>query len=331
MADGEPAIDATKATTLAKATAPRARRLAVMIGPPVLLALGVAAAYGLNAGYVATDNAYVRQAMIPVSPEVGGRIVEVAVRENQRVAKGDLLFRIDPEPYRIAAAQADATIAAAQVKVESMARDLAASEVEVAARREDVAFFSEDYRRQAALLKAGYATRARLQSAEHALEDARGRLSVALAEVAKKRADMSNGPAAPQTNPAILAGEAQKARALMDLRRTELRAPASGLVAQADRLKAGTTITQGLPALTIVVDGSSWIEANFKETDLKNMRPGQPVAVKIDAYPGVKLTGRVASIGAGTGSEFSVLPSQNASGNWVKVTQRVPVRIAIDG
>lgn len=330
MADGEPAINAMKTRPLAATRSPRAR-LALMFGPPALLALGVAAAYALNAGFVSTDNAYIQQTMIPVSPEVGGRIVEAPIRENQRVAAGELLFRIDPEPFRIAAAQADATIAAAQVKVVSMERDLGASEAEVRALREDVAFYMQDYRRQAELLKAGYATRSRLQTAEHALEDARGRLSVAVAEAAKKRADLSNGPAAPQSNPAVLAGEVQKAKAMMDLRRTEVRAPAAGVVAQADRLKVGSTITQGLPALTIVVADRSWIEANFKETDLRRMRPGQPVRVKIDAYPELTLRGRVASIGAGTGSEFSVLPAQNANGNWVKVTQRVPVRIAIDG
>jgi membrane fusion protein (multidrug efflux system) len=114
------------------------------------------------------------------------------------------------------------------------------------------------------------------------------------------------------------------------LRRTEVRAPVAGRIAEADRLQPGQLLLPNLPVLTLVEDGSSYIEANFKETDLDDMRVGQPAEIRLDAYPGLVLKGHVASIGAGTGSEFSVLPAQNATGNWVKVTQRVPVRIAID-
>ena len=143
------------------------------------------------------------------------------------------------------------------------------------------------------------------------------------------RAALTTGAAAPGINPGVLSGQAQRDKALFDLGKTEVRAPASGIVSQAERLQFGQMMVQGLPALTIVTDGNGWVEANFKETDLANMRVGQPAEIRFDAYPKLKLKGRVASIGAGTGSEFSVLPAQNASGNWVKVTQRVPVRIAI--
>ena len=128
----------------------------------------------------------------------------------------------------------------------------------------------------------------------------------------------------------MLAAQAQRRKAMLDLSRTEVRAPVSGTISQADRLQLGQMMTVGLPALTIVVSDNSWVEANFKETDLAHMRVGQPAELTFDAYPDCRLTGHVASIGAGTGSEFSVLPAQNANGNWVKVTQRVPVRIAID-
>jgi membrane fusion protein, multidrug efflux system len=231
---------------------------------------------------------------------------------------------IDPEPYKIAIAQAEASIAAAQVKVVTLETDLGNSGVDIQAARDDVAFFTEEYKRQSALMQSGFTTKARLQAAEHALSTARSKLASAEAD-----AKMARAALAPGVNPGVLAGQVQRDKALLDLSKTEVRAPASGIVSQADRLQFGQMMVQGLPALTIVTDGNGWVEANFKETDLGKMRVGQPAEVSFDAYPGLKVKGRVASIGAGTGSEFSVLPAQNASGNWVKVTQRVPVRIQI--
>lgn len=304
-------------------------RLALMASVPTVLLAGGIAYYIANDHYVSTDNAYVQQDKISISSEVGGRIVEVAVRENQPVKQGDLLFRIDPEPYRIAIAQADAAIAAAQVRVSSLQTEYQATGVDIDSAREDVAFYEKEYQRQSALMQDGFTTRARLQAAEHALSDARSRVATAQAEAAKARAALATGPAAPGINPAVKAGQAQRDQALLSLARTEVRAPAAGIVSQADRLQVGQMMVQGLPGVTIVASDKSWVEANFKETDLAHMQVGQPAEITFDAYPELKLRGKVASIGAGTGSEFSVLPAQNANGNWVKVTQRVPVRIAI--
>ncbi len=144
------------------------------------------------------------------------------------------------------------------------------------------------------------------------------------------RARLANGPAVPGVNPQIAAAQASRANAELALRRTEVRAPAAGRIAQAERLQVGQQVVPNLPVLTLVREGSTYVEANFKETDLADMRVGQRAEVHFDAFPDVVLKGHVASIGAGTGSEFSVLPAQNATGNWVKVTQRVPVRIALD-
>jgi membrane fusion protein (multidrug efflux system) len=253
----------------------------------------------------------------------------VAVHENDVVNAGDLLFRIDPAPYRIAIEQADAAIAAAQVRVSSLQTEYQTTGVDIESAREDVAFYEKEYQRQSALMQAGFTTRARLQAAEHALSDARSRVASAQANATKARAALATGSAAPGVNPAIKAGQAQREQALLNLARTEVRAPVSGVVSQADRLQLGQMMVQGLPGVTIVASNRSWIEANFKETDLAHMRVGQPAEITFDAYPELKLRGKVSSIGAGTGSEFSVLPAQNANGNWVKVTQRVPVRIAI--
>ena len=326
MADADPHID-VRANAAAKPR--RFARLALLGSVPILLAVGATAYYISNDHYVSTDNAYVQQDKVSISAEVGGRIIDVAVHENDVVNAGDLLFRIDPAPYRIAIEQADATIAAAQVRVSSLQTEYQTTGVDIESAREDVAFYEKEYQRQSALMQDGFTTRARLQAAEHALSDARSRVASAQANATKARAALATGSAVPGINPAIKAGQAQREQALLNLSRTEIRAPVAGVVSQADRLQPGQMMVQGLPGVTIVASNKSWIEANFKETDLAHMRVGQPAEITFDAYPELKVRGKVSSIGAGTGSEFSVLPAQNANGNWVKVTQRVPVRIAI--
>jgi membrane fusion protein (multidrug efflux system) len=164
------------------------------------------------------------------------------------------------------------------------------------------------------------------------LKEARARLAAAQAESARAQAAVAGSAGRPiDAHPEVMEAIAKRDKAALDLARTTVRAPRAGIVSQTDRLQVGQVAAAGLPMVSLVGGQGIWIEANYKETDLANMAVGQPATIELDAYPDLELKGRVASIGAGTGSEFSVLPAQNASGNWVKVTQRVPVRIAIEG
>jgi len=329
MAEADPQIAGTDATEAAPARR-RWGRIAAMVSLPLLLlAGGVLYWQGLQ-GKVTTDNAYVKQDMVAVGAEVGGRIVEVNVREDQRVAVGDLLFRIDPEPFQIEIARADAAIASAQANLTALSNDSDLIGADIGAAREDIAFARSKLVRQEELWERGFTTRADLDAARHAVAMAEESLRQAQARQTEARARLARGAAVPDRNPQVAIAEAQKASAGLELRRTEVRAPVAGRVAQADRLQTGQQIVPSLPVVTLVAEDSTYVEANFKETELDAMRPGQRAEVRFDAYPGVVLRGHVVSIGAGTGSQFSVLPAQNATGNWVKVTQRVPVRIALD-
>jgi len=305
-------------------------RLLLMLSVPLALLVGGLLYWQGLQGKVSTDNAYVQQDMVAVSAEVGGKIVEVMVQEDQQVAAGDLLFRIDAEPYELQIAQANAAIASAQANVTALASSADLSGADIAAAREDIAFAQSRFERQQQLMERGFTTKADYDAAQHAVAQAEEELRQAQARQVAARAMLAEGPAVPGKNPQVAAAEAQRAGAQLSLRRTEVRAPAAGRVSQADRLQIGQQLLPNLPVLTLVETGTSYVEANFKETDLDEMAVGQRAEVRLDAYPDVALAGHVASIGAGTGSEFSVLPAQNATGNWVKVTQRVPVRIALD-
>jgi membrane fusion protein (multidrug efflux system) len=273
----------------------------MLLGPVVVIAIGLYF-WLASGGSVSTDNAYVQQDKISISSDVSGRAAEVAVAESQKVKKGDVLIRIYPLPFQIALDQAD-----------------------VAGKREAVEFARIDMKRQQDLLKDGFTTRARLQSAEHTLNQAQSELAAALSDASSARtaANVSG------THPLILAAMAQRDKAALDLARTVILAPADGVASQTEKVQPGQIIISGVPTLSLVVSDRRYVEANFKETDLEKMRVGQPATIKLDAYPSRPIKGRVESIGAGTGSEFSVLPAQNATGNWVKVVQRVPVRIAL--
>jgi len=312
--------------TLAAKAPNRWRRPVLMLIGPVLVA-GVGLWFWLGSGdSVATDNAYVQQDKVSISSDINGRVAEVLVRESQSVKRGDVLIRIAPQPFQITLDQANASVAEARLQVAGLREGTIGKDADVTGKREAVAFARIDLKRQQDLLKDGFTTRARLQMAEHALSQAESDLAGAQSAAASARTAANVAG----THPLILAALAQRDRAALDMARTTLRAPADGVASQTDKVQPGQMIIAGMPTLSLVISKRRYVEANFKETDLEKMRIGQPATIKLDAYPSQPLKGHVESIGAGTGSEFSVLPAQNATGNWVKVVQRVPVRIAID-
>jgi membrane fusion protein (multidrug efflux system) len=316
-----PAVDAAPRTVTK-----RGLRTVLMLIVPALLLIG-GAYYWLSGGdSVSTDNAQVKQDIVSVSAQVNGPIVEVLVRNGDHVKRGQLLYRIDPAPFRVALEQAQAQLAAAKLSTTQLRTQAAGTGADIVGEQANLAIKRNALGRQQALLKQGFTTRADY-------EDALNEVKTAEQDLADARARAANAHAAlaPGEQPSIAQAQAAVDKARLDLSRTEVRAPMDGTIANADRLQVGQMAVQGLGMLSLVHSQNAWVEANFKEKDVGRMIPGEKAKIKIDAYPGMKFDGHVQSVGAGTGSEFALLPAQNANGNWVKVTQRVPIRIYFDG
>ena len=293
---------------------------------PALLLLGGGYYWLMSGSSVSTDDAQVKQDIVSVSPQVNGQIVQVFVRDGARVKRGQLLFRIDPQPYRVALEQAEAQLATARLQTHVLQTTAAGTSGDITGALANLQIKRNALGRQQALLKKGFTTRADYEDALNEVRTAETDLSDARA-----RAANASAAVAPGEQPQIAQAQAAVDKARLDLSRTEVRAPMDGVIENADNLQVGQMAVTGIGMMSLVHSRSAWVEANFKEKDVGRMVPGERATVKVDAYPGQKFEAHIQSIGAGTGSEFSLLPAQNANGNWVKVTQRVPVRIVFDG
>ncbi len=302
------------------------RRTILMLIVPVLLLLGGAYYWLASGGSVSTDDAQIKQDIVSVSPQVSGQVVQVFVRNGAHVKRGDLLFRIDPQPYRVALEQAQAQLANAQLQTQVLRTTAAGTSGDIAGAEANLAIKRNAFARQQALLKQGFTTKADY-------DDALNEVKTAETQLADARARAANASAAvaPGEQPQVAQAQAAVDKARLDLERTDVRATMDGVIENADKLQVGQMAVLGVGMVSLVHSNNAWVEANFKEKDVGRMVPGQRATIEVDAYGGQKFEGHVQSIGAGTGSEFSLLPAQNANGNWVKVTQRVPVRIAFDG
>ncbi|QEY63285.1 HlyD family secretion protein [Metapseudomonas lalkuanensis] len=304
----------------------RLKRLLLMGGVPLLAAVLGLLAYLHGGRFVETDNAYAKADKVPISADVSGTITEVQVRENDRVDAGQVLFRIDPASFRIAVDRAEARLAQVRTDLAALKANYQEKSSELALARTRHAFAERDLQRQANLAQKGYLSPARLDESRQATQVAAQEIDAREHDLKRIAENLGGSPELPiERHPSYLGAQAELEQARLDLQRSEVRASLPGSISKVPQ--PGQYISAGNTAMTLVVDDNLWVEANFPEKDLTYVRPGQAVDVRFDIYPDNLWHGEVDSLSPATGSEFSVLPAQNATGNWVKVAQRVPVRI----
>jgi membrane fusion protein (multidrug efflux system) len=307
----------------------RRMRWPLIIGGPLLIA-AIVAYFILTGGRTqATDDAYVQIAKVPVAPSIAGRVTDIYVRENQFVRRGQVLFRLDTRDLQATAEAAAATVANAALQVGALRAGYQQQEALVQAARDQLSYATTEAAREKNLANAGVASQAQVDQANHAVAAARAQLAAAQQQAAQALANLGGKPnLAPQAAPAVMQAQAQLDRARLNVSYGTVSAPADGIVTRVDQMPVGAYLNASQTGFWLL-SGEPWIEANFKEDQLAHMKVGQPVEIKIDAYPQA-LKGHVASFSPGTGQAFSALPAQNATGNWVKVVQRLPVRISFD-
>jgi membrane fusion protein (multidrug efflux system) len=307
----------------------RVKRLLLLVVIPAVAVLVGATLYLRGGRYVETDNAYIKADKVPVSAEVSGAIKEVLVRENQTVTANQLLFRLDPAPFEVAVAKAEAKLAQVKTDLSALMASYREKQAEIALARSKYAFALKDQRRQSDLVAKNFISASRFDDAKQG-SDLAGLQIGALEQDLKRIAETLGGSvdAPADRHPSYRAALAELEQAKLDLARVEVRASLPGTVSKPP--KPGQYVTTGSMAMALVVSSNLWVEANFPETDLTYVHPGQPVTIHIDTYPDAAWKGEVDSLSPATGAEFSVIPAQNATGNWVKIAQRVPVRIKLE-
>jgi membrane fusion protein (multidrug efflux system) len=305
-------------------------RWSLLLGGPALVLMVVGWLWLTGGRYVATDNAYVQADTVQVATDVAGLVKTIEVRDDQHVTRGQILFTLDDEPYRAALASAEAQVRMAATELEALRASYAQSAADIEQARADVAFYEKEYARQADLAGRRVSAQAQLDAARHDLDAARARVAALQEQQAGITAQLNGDPAAPvERHPRYLAAVAARDRAAHDLAATVVRASIDGMTARVSSLQPGEYLDAGQAAFALV-GTDRWIEANPKETDLTWVRPGQSVEVSVDTYPGRRWHGTVESVSPASQAQFALLPAQNTSGNWVKVVQRIPVRIAVE-
>lgn len=311
----------------------RQLRYPLLLLGPIVVAIAASYFYFTGGRYVATENAYVKADKVMISAEISGLISEVAVRENQSVKKGDILLRIDDRLYRIAISEVEAGLTNVRDEFAGLKAEYRQKLEERALAKTIIAFAQNEFDRQTKLIATNAVSRSKLDSTRHSLDIALQKIRVIDQEAAQIRAQLGGNPKLPiEQHSHYQTAMAAKNRAELDLEHTVIRAPFDGIASNTPQV-GQQVIGKGAfnsPIMSLVATTDVWIEANFKETDLTYVVPGQSVTVRVDTYPDKKWKGKIRSLSQATGAEFSVIPPQNATGNWVKVVQRIPVRIAVE-
>lgn len=297
---------------------------------PVVLVVG--GYYYVTGGQVMeTDNAYIRVASVGVSTDVAGPVVEIAVKDNQVVKKGQVLYRIRPDTYRIALDGAEAKLGAVRNEVLALKAAYAQALAQIAQAKADIPFYEAQFRRQQELQSSSAASKVNFDEARHDLDAARQKVLVAQASAQATLAQLGGNADQPiEQNPTYKQAAAAVDNARRDLDDTVVKASFDGIVTNVDKLQLGTYLQASQQAFNLVSSTDIWVDTNPKETELTYVRPGQSAEITVDTYPGLTWHGKVETISPAASSSFSLLPAQNTSGNWVKVVQRIPMRVSID-
>ena len=285
--------------------------------------------YAAGGRYVSTNNAYVKANIIIISTEVSSRVTSMLVADNQAVEANDILLQLDSSPLEIALNRARAQMAVIRTELESLRADYGETVVQAQLAEDKVRYLDRRYKRQRKLLKQGLSSEEKYDEARHDLQVARREVKIIEQRVQRVLAQLAGNKLLPvDQHPRYLAAQTTYDQAAVDLKAATIRAPASGVVSNM-KLQVGEFAQAGKPIFTLIENQPIWIEANLKETELTHILPGQQATIVADAYPDKIWESVVSSIAPATGAEFSILPPQNASGNWVKVVQRIPINLAI--
>jgi membrane fusion protein (multidrug efflux system) len=304
------------------------RTVLLTVGPVIVVVVG-AYLYFTAGRFIETDNAYVKADVAIVSSEVAGPITTVAVHENQAVKLGDVLFTVDDRPFTVALQRARAQLGAINDLVESFRAGYRQTSEQLALDRTTAAYEEREYQRLSELAARKLTSDVSVDQARHQRDVAKQQIEVTEQALEAARARLGGDLDRPITEQAAYqAAKSMFDAATLDVEHTVVRAPFDGVASKVPTV--GQYVAPGAPVMSVVATRGMWIEANYKETELTHVAVGQPVDIEIDTYPGRTWHGQVSSISQATGAEFSVIPAQNATGNWVKVAQRIPVRIAVE-
>jgi membrane fusion protein (multidrug efflux system) len=308
----------------------RARLILLVLIPLLLVIVGVA--FYLRGGrYISTDNAYVGAEKVLITPDISGKVSRVLVHEGQHVTAGDPLFDIDPVPFRLALSQAQAKLDAVHADFSNLKSNYQSLQTLVDLAKQAVDLKRRDLDRKTALAARQAGSQIDVETSQAALLTAQLQLEFGQQQLNSTLNQLLGKPDLPIDDfPAYQQAKAALDQAQRDLDHTTIKSAISGTATQVDNIQLGRFVTAGTPVFSVMDDQAPWIDANPKETDITYLRVGQGVDIAVDSFPGRTFHGRVASVSPGTGAQFAILPPQNANGNWVKVVQRVPVRIVFD-